>query len=746
MGDSSGGEITELLRILAEAGYEDVLVLDQESAETVLTERRRELLALIEETDRLSVSELAAELDRQQSAVSRDLSVLYEYNVINFERDGQRKIPVLKHHTILTRPVVLGGDVEEGAFEVGTDTETKSNTERTTGGSQVRIINRDEITPATGIVAAGDEPRKTIAKTDTSDDATTVLVTRAYNPEQQRDTAERMAGTQYGADALAGLISQIDGYEFESIINIGRLGAVLKVTTQGGDPAVIKTISGANNEESHLLINSEIKALRAISGHNHIVSLLDSGTKPQPWLAMKYTPDETLREALPVQIGTGVKIIEQLCEALCYAHSKQIPHGDLKPENILLDADYNQPQVQIIDWGSALASLDEATSSMFLTRPYAPPELGAEESASTITTMTSLVDDGQKSFSRAEYEQIDVYQLGKLVYEILTGSQQVAPQDDSSTDSVSEIVPPSVLNQSLPTELDGVVQDALAADPDARYQTVEAFWNDLDAVITKYSLQLDRTIGEPSYRQATSELRRDPALTVSIADIYHRHANQLAVKGTDSKADRYYNAALDQAPEHAGVLYDYANFLADQGNHEQAIKRYQQALELAPERPEIHNNIAVSYAEQDEYEKARAHWQRALTIEEERPETHTNIASILSKQGEYDRAIEHYQRAVELDPEQPEAYNNWGYLLMETGRRERAAAKFEKAIEIGPEYAEAHANYGKLLKEMGRAEKAKEHLQEALRLQPEYKGEKYRSLLKDVTTTSSSNTATTRLA
>jgi tetratricopeptide (TPR) repeat protein len=354
--------------------------------------------------------------------------------------------------------------------------------------------------------------------------------------------------------------------------------------------------------------------------------------------------------------------------------------------------------------------------------------------------------------SKAAYNQVDVYQVGKLVYEILTGSNQLPAYGGSTEDSVTEIVPPSVVNETLPTDVDEVVQRALAADPADRYQTVQDFWDDLRIVIDKYGLQHNQTVGEPSYYPDES-VPIEEAKTISIADIYLQYANRSANKGYDSKAQTYYEAALERVPTNgtgspnkAAVLYEYANFLADQGRHEQAIKRYRQALELEPERPEFHNNIAVSYAELEEYEESLAHCQEALKIDEERPETHTNMATILQDLDRYDEAITHYQRAIELAPDQPEAHNNWGQLLMKTGRHNKAATRFEEALAIDPEYAEAHVNYATLLRQMGRDEEAKRHVKEAMRLRPEYIDGKYRNLLKDVTSTPSSHGRTTTVA
>lgn len=93
--------VPKLLQALEMAGYDDVLLLDTETFRTVFTERRDELLDAIAEDDDRSVGELADRLDRQQSAVSRDLDVLFEHSLIDYEQDGRRKIPKLRHETVL---------------------------------------------------------------------------------------------------------------------------------------------------------------------------------------------------------------------------------------------------------------------------------------------------------------------------------------------------------------------------------------------------------------------------------------------------------------------------------------------------------------------------------------------------------------------------------------------------------------------------------------------------------------------
>lgn len=97
---------TEIVRAIADAGYDDVLVLDEATASSVLTEKRRELLDRIESENVESVRGLAADVGRDKAAVSRDLRLLFEYDLIDFETEGRRKVPVQKHGTVLVEPIL----------------------------------------------------------------------------------------------------------------------------------------------------------------------------------------------------------------------------------------------------------------------------------------------------------------------------------------------------------------------------------------------------------------------------------------------------------------------------------------------------------------------------------------------------------------------------------------------------------------------------------------------------------------
>ncbi len=101
----------EYLRSLSEAGFDDVLVLSRDTAEEVLTEKRMELLQELSTAEVSSMRELARQVERDISIVSRDLDVLYEADIIDYEQTGRSKKPILAHENVVIDPLVFDGDV-----------------------------------------------------------------------------------------------------------------------------------------------------------------------------------------------------------------------------------------------------------------------------------------------------------------------------------------------------------------------------------------------------------------------------------------------------------------------------------------------------------------------------------------------------------------------------------------------------------------------------------------------------------
>jgi len=99
-------ERMRLSRTLSRAGYTDVLVLSRAGGRAVLTEPRIEILDRLRDISPPSVRALARDLDRDKGAVSRDLSMLAQFDLVEYDSDGRSKPPRLKHETVVVEPLV----------------------------------------------------------------------------------------------------------------------------------------------------------------------------------------------------------------------------------------------------------------------------------------------------------------------------------------------------------------------------------------------------------------------------------------------------------------------------------------------------------------------------------------------------------------------------------------------------------------------------------------------------------------
>jgi len=108
----------QLAKDLAEQGYEDVLMLNRETAQKVFTEKRMELIEIIKEGETESVRELSRKVDRDVSGVSKDLKLLYEHDLIEFEKGKQdRKAPKMRHANIFVKPIITKTNTNKNQTE-----------------------------------------------------------------------------------------------------------------------------------------------------------------------------------------------------------------------------------------------------------------------------------------------------------------------------------------------------------------------------------------------------------------------------------------------------------------------------------------------------------------------------------------------------------------------------------------------------------------------------------------------------
>jgi eukaryotic-like serine/threonine-protein kinase len=260
--------------------------------------------------------------------------------------------------------------------------------------------------------------------------------------------------------------------------------------------------------------------------HPHIARLYDAGIDDSgcPYLAMEYVQGQPLTDwcdAHQLGVPDRLEIFLQVLEAVRFAHEKQIIHRDLKPSNILVT---QSAQVRLLDFGVAkLLEGGEADQTCLtsiygraLTPDYASPEL----------LRGDLVD-----------VRSDIYSLGVLLYELLTGSRPYRLKSAASMGFLEqaigtlEIKKPSMLHsvpasavrtpanevwaRQLRGDLDAIALKALDREPSKRYQSAAAFADDIKRYFARKPIQaLPARITDRLYKFA---LRNRSAVAVAAA-------------------------------------------------------------------------------------------------------------------------------------------------------------------------------------------------------------------------------------
>jgi WD40 repeat protein/tRNA A-37 threonylcarbamoyl transferase component Bud32 len=280
---------------------------------------------------------------------------------------------------------------------------------------------------------------------------------------------------KYGGRALADaslfeLPRRLGKYELVEEIGRGGMGVIFRAREPDLDRSVaIKMIlSGERASEAEIHRFREEAMAAASLDHPGIVQVYDSGRLAGRWfLAMKLLEGGSLAGRLAGYLGKpreAALLIESLAQAAHYAHQRGIIHRDLKPANILFDAD-GRPC--ITDFGLS-KRLDAGV-----------PKTRSGLVVGTLAYMAPEQADGSR---RALTTAVDIYGLGAILYELLTGSPPFA--GDGSAELLGSILhqdpeAPSRLRRDLPRDLDTICLKCLQKEPDRRYRSAGELADDL---------------------------------------------------------------------------------------------------------------------------------------------------------------------------------------------------------------------------------------------------------------------------
>ena len=261
-------------------------------------------------------------------------------------------------------------------------------------------------------------------------------------------------------------------YEIVSELGRGAMGVVYKATDPViGRTVAVKTIKlseeGTGMSRPELLARFQTEARAAgLLTHPNIVVVFDAGEEDGLYyITMELVEGKSLQahldgaQAFP--LPRVLRIMEQTCGALQFAHERNVVHRDIKPANIMLTAD---DTVKVTDFGTAKIlqfGTMQQTAHVMGTPSYMSPE-----------QVKGRAVDGRS----------DIFSLGVLLYEMVTGEKPFPGQNITTVIYKivnEEPVPPRQIDPSIHPGISAVVMKALAKEPEARYQSCREMLEDM---------------------------------------------------------------------------------------------------------------------------------------------------------------------------------------------------------------------------------------------------------------------------
>ena|GEM_PF-2404861 len=261
-----------------------------------------------------------------------------------------------------------------------------------------------------------------------------------------------------GAEDLAG--QTVAGRRLVRVIGRGGMGTVYEAEDRRRGRVAVKVLPEALARDPHFVarFHREAKVLAGLS-HPHLVEVYERGQDgPRCWFVMEHVRGESLRRRIergPLPWRDALRVAREVLAGLGYAHGRGVVHRDLKPENVLFD---DAGRARLLDFGLSRIVRGEAAEDLSrLTRTNVI--LGTYEYMAPEQRLGKSVD-----------ERADLYALGVILYEMLTGALPLGRFEAAS-----------VLRPGVPAALDPIIHRALAPAPKDRFPSAVAFLEALAA-------------------------------------------------------------------------------------------------------------------------------------------------------------------------------------------------------------------------------------------------------------------------
>lgn len=262
--------------------------------------------------------------------------------------------------------------------------------------------------------------------------------------------------------------------------NLGRIVAVKLLSTKLlDDPSFAERFS------------REARAM-AMMNHPNIIAIYDFGCREKYYfLVMEYVDGLNLRQLVQsthLKPAEAMQLVPQLCDALQYAHDRGVIHRDIKPENVLLSQD---GQVKIADFG--LAKLTNASKN----------DVTLTQTRQVMGTLNYMAPEQREKPIEVDH-RADIYSLGVVIYELLTGELPLG-----------RFSPPS-MKSKVDKRLDELILRALEKEPSQRFQQISELKTGIESLKHASAKPVHYT-DEPTDKSQAMKLMQFVLMSVALS-------------------------------------------------------------------------------------------------------------------------------------------------------------------------------------------------------------------------------------
>jgi serine/threonine protein kinase len=542
----------------------------------------------------------------------------------------------------------------------------------------------------------------------------------------------------------------IPGYEILSVLGRGGMGVVYKARqTRPHRVVALKVIRAGEHAgpEELARFRREAEAAAPLQ-HPHIVHVYEVGEHAGcPYFSLEYVEGGSLDKALdgtPQGADTAARLVEALARAMDYAHQRGVIHRDLKPANILLQKAEGSRQ-------KAVGRREDDSAYCLLPTAFCLPKItdfglakrldveGAHTRTGVVLgTPSYMAPEQAAGLAKEVGPAADVYALGAILYELLTGRPPFKAATVLETlEQVRshEPVPPRRLQPKVPRDLETVCLKALAKAPAGRYPTAAALADDLGRFLRGEPIRA-RPVGRTE--RLGRWCRRNPVVAGLVTALVLTVAGGFAaVIWQWRRAEGNFDRARHEY-DRAEANFRKARDAVDKMLTQVGAVRLSHVPMMEPVRRALLEDALTFYQEflqergsdpKVRQETGRAYWRVG--------DIHRFLGQQDRSEAAYRQAIALQQELVDDFPAEPVyrqelagSYNNLGILLQTTGRpqeaeavygqtlalREQLVADFPDVANYRFDLAESHMNLGALLSDTGKPKQAEPAYRRALAL------------------------------